>query len=110
VSATGVAADTADAVTPGVIRAGDLKLPGVPKGAVGTVTNNGKGLQYAIPRGTPELDERVTGIRVMDPTTTGKYPYPNGRVMYVNTEGQTVNPLTGETVKPSDPFAHIPLP
>ncbi|MGZ4620497.1 MAG: RHS repeat-associated core domain-containing protein [Blastococcus sp.] len=104
------AAEAADAVTPAVIRVGDLKLPGVPKGAVGTITKNGKGLQYTIPRGTPELDERVTGIRVMDPTTTGKYPYPTGRVMYVNEQGQTVNPLTGETVTPSDPFAHIPLP
>jgi len=54
VPAVFVAAETA-AKTPGVIRAGELKLPGVPKGAVGTVTRNGEGLIYPIPRGTAEL-------------------------------------------------------
>jgi hypothetical protein len=88
---------------------GDLKLPGVPKGGIGVVTDNGKGLRYAIPRGAPELSDRFTGIRVMEPTTTGKYPYPNGRAMYINEQGETVNPLTGETLKPSNPFA-ISLP
>ena len=86
---------------------GGLKLPGVPKGASGVPVDTGKGLQYTIPRGTPELDPRVTGIRVMDPVTTGKYQYPNGYVAYMNEAGQTVNPLTGRTVLPSDPFAHI---
>jgi RHS repeat-associated protein len=89
---------------------GGLKLPGVPRGATGVLTPTGKGLQYEIPGGTPELDPRVKSIRVMDPLTTGKYQYPNGYVAYMNEQGQTVNPLTGQTVQPSDPLAHIGLP
>lgn len=73
---------------PGVIRAGELKLPGVPSGASGVPVQTGKGLEYAIPRGTPEIDPRVTGIRIMDPVTTGKYQYPNGYAVYMN-EAQT---------------------
>ena len=65
-----VAANAA-ARTPGAIRVGELKLPGVPKGVTGTPTTTGKGLQYQIPRGTPEIDPRVASIRVMDPVTTG---------------------------------------
>jgi hypothetical protein len=46
----------------------------------------------------------------MDPLTTGKYQYPNGYAVYMNEKGQSVNPLTGQTISNSDPFAHIPLP
>jgi hypothetical protein len=97
-------------VTPRVIRAGDLKLSGVPEGATGVPVQTGKGLEYAIPRGTPEIDPRVTGIRIMDPVTSGKYQYPNGYAVYMNYRGQTVNPLTGQTISNSDPYAHIGLP
>lgn len=107
--ATGVAAN-AGARMPGVIRAGEFKLAGVPKGAVGTPVRTGKGLEYQIPRGTPELDPRVTSIRVMDPVTSGKYQYPNGYVSYMNKGGQVVKPLNGETLQPSDPLWHIELP
>jgi hypothetical protein len=109
VVATGVAANAA-ARAPGVIRVGEMKLPGVPKGVTGTPTTSGKGLQYQIPRGTPEIDPRVASIRVMDPVTTGKYQYPNGYVTYMNSGGQAVNPLTGRTLQPSDPLWHIELP
>jgi hypothetical protein len=110
VVATGVAAN---AVTraPQVLRVGELKLSAVPKGVVGTPTTTGKGLEYAIPRGTPELSERVASIRIMDPVTTGKNVYPNGYAVYMNAQGQRVNPLTGQMIHDlSDPFAHIPLP
>ena len=46
----------------------------------------------------------------MDPVTTGKYHYPNGYVVYMNEQLQTVNPLTGKVIPPSDPYAHIALP
>ena len=46
----------------------------------------------------------------MDRKTSGKYPYPNGYAVYMNDNLQTVNPLTGQTIPPSDPFAHISLP
>ena len=104
------AAAGAVARRPAVIRVGDVNLPGVPKGATGTLADNGTGLIYQIPSGTPELDPRVTQIRIMDPTTTGLYPYPNGYAVYMNELGQRVNPLTGQTISSSDPFAHLPLP
>lgn len=89
---------------------GGIELPGVPDGATGVPTDTGKGLTYQIPEGTAGLNSRVTSIRVMDPVTTGPYQYENGYVSYMNQSGQTVNPLTGQTVSPSDPWAHIPLP
>lgn len=95
---------------PQVLRVGDLKLSAVPRGAVGTRTTTGKGLEYAIPRGTAELSERVASVRIMDPVTTGKYVYPNGYAVYMNVQGQRVNPLTGQMIHDlSNPFAHIPL-
>jgi hypothetical protein len=88
---------------------GDMKLPGVPRGAIGTPTNTGKGLVYDIERGTAELDPRVAQVRVMNPVTSGTHVYPRGYVVYMNEAGQTVNPLTGRTIPPNDPFAHIAL-
>jgi len=97
------------AKVPSVVRVGEFKLPGVPKGATGTPVQTGKGLEYEIPRGTPELDPRVTHVRVMDPVTAGKHQYPDGYIVYMNRAGQTVDPLTGRTIGPSHPFAHLPL-
>jgi hypothetical protein len=94
---------------PQVLRVGDVKLSAVPKGAIGTPTVTGKGLEYGIPAGTPELDPRVAGIRIMDPVATGKYQYPKGYAVYMNKSGQTINPLDGETIANSHPLAHISL-
>ena len=102
-------AGTQAAKAPGILQVGDFKLPGVPEGATGTPLETGNGIGYEIPAGTPELDPRVTHVRVMDAVTTGKYRYPNGYAVYMNKAGQTVNPLTGRTIGPSHPFAHIPL-
>ena len=76
--ARGRVAANAVGKAPQVLRVGDVKLSAVPKGAVGTPTQTGKGLEYAIPRGTPELDPRVVGVRIMDPVAKGKYQYPSG--------------------------------
>lgn len=105
----GVAAETA-VRAPQVIRAGDLKLPGVPAGIKGAPVETGRGLVYEIPRATPEIHPRVTSPRIMDPVTTGKYQYPSGYAVYMNKAGQTVNPLTGQVVGNADMYAHIPLP
>ena len=105
-----VAANAGGRVAPDLLRVGELKLPGVPKGAVGVPTQAGKGLEYAIPRGTPEISEKVASVRIMDPVTSGKYQYPNGYAVYMNGSGQTINPLTGQTIARTDPYAHIPLP
>ncbi|MET9538047.1 polymorphic toxin-type HINT domain-containing protein [Streptomyces sp. NPDC006553] len=82
----------------------------LPKGAAGTPVDTGKGWAYDIPAGTEGLDPRVVQVRVMDPVTTGKYQYPNGYVVYMNKAGQSVNPLTGQTVSKADPYNHIRIP
>ncbi len=55
------------------------------------------------------IDPRVVQVRVMDPVTTGKYQYHNGYVVYMNRAGQSVNPITGQTVSKADPYNHIPI-
>ncbi len=80
----------------------------VPEGAVGpSPVDSGKGFQFTGGSGGNGLDPRVTDVRIMDPVTTGKYPYPEGYVSYGN-GGQTVNPWTGQTVSNADPWAHWP--
>jgi hypothetical protein len=100
---------TSNAPTPQALRVGDVKIAAVPKGASGTRTATGKGMEYQIPSGTPELSPNVASIRIMDPVTTGKYTYPNGYAVYMNKSGQTIDPITGQTISNSHPFAHIPL-
>lgn len=105
-----VAANAGGRVALDLLRLGDLKLPAVPKGAVETPTQTGKGMEYVIPRGTPEISEKVASVRIMDPVTAGKSQYPNGFAVYMNSSGQTINPLTGQTIARTNPYAHIPLP
>jgi RHS repeat-associated protein len=83
----------------------------VPEGAVGpSRLPSGKGFQYEGGKGGNGLNKRVTGVRIMDPTKPGaKYSYPDGRVSYMNASGQTVNPYTGDTIPPTDPWAHLGL-
>lgn len=79
----------------------------VPEGATGpTPVRTGKGVQFTGGSGGHGLDPRVMDVRVMDPVTTGKYPYPNGYVSYSNAAGQAVNPYTGQTLARSDPWWH----
>lgn len=82
----------------------------LPEGAPGVPVDSGKGFAYDIPSGTEGLDPRVVQVRVMDPVTTGRYQYPNGYVVYMNKAGQSVNPLTGQTISRADPYNHIPIP
>jgi len=79
----------------------------VPEGAEGPLpVRSGNGFQFTGGSGGDPLDPRVTGVRVMDPVTSGKYPYANGYVSYSNESGQTVNPFNGQTIARSDPFWH----
>lgn len=67
----------------------------VPKGATGpSPVTSGKGFQFTGGSGGHGLSPRTTDIRIMDPVTGGKYPYPNGYASYSN-GSQTVNPFTG---------------
>jgi hypothetical protein len=51
--------------------------------------------------GGPGLNSRVTGVRIMDANKTQ-----SARAVYMNNEGQAVNPATGRTVPKSDPDYH----
>lgn len=75
----------------------------VPDGATGPVPTRSPGIQYVGGSGGHGLDSRVSGVRIMD--ATERHP---ARVVYMNEEGQSVHPLTGQTVKPDDPWAHLP--
>ncbi len=107
--ATGAAEVLRESPPSSVVGPGLETPPAVPAGATGTIAANGKGMFYEIPPGTPGLDPRVTQVRVMDPNPTGPYKYPHGYVTYQNSKGQVVNPITGRTVPPHDPYWHIPL-
>jgi hypothetical protein len=81
----------------------------VPDGAVGpTPADSGKGMQFQGGSGGHGLDPRTSGVRLMDPTTKGKHPYPDGYVKYNNRNDQPVDPSTGRTIANSDPLAHQP--
>jgi hypothetical protein len=80
----------------------------IPNGATGPMpVNNGKGFKYVDGSGGNGLNKATTDFRFMDPVTSGKYKYPNGYGSYNNAAGQTVNPLTGQTISPSNPWWHI---
>lgn len=88
---------------------GNELLPLVPEHATGSAVANGKGMVYDLPPNTEGLDPRVTRVRVMEPTTSGPYPYPTGYAVYENGAGQAVNPVSGKTISRDDPYWHIPL-
>jgi RHS repeat-associated protein len=84
----------------------------VPEGATGpTPALNGGGVRYTGGTGGPGLDQRVTEVRIMDPTKpAGPSPgYSSGYASYANKTGQAVNPATGQTLMKGDPWWHIPL-
>lgn len=79
----------------------------VPTGAIGpTPARTGSGFQFRGGSGGHGLDPRVTDVRIMDPVVGGKHPLPNGYVSYGNASGQTVNPWTGRTIDPGNPWWH----
>ena len=103
--AAAVAASAGRPRPSGVTGPGGEDLAVVPEGGVGRLADNAKGLVYDVRPGTRGLDPRVIRVRVMDPTTR----YPNGYVSYENASGQTIDPVTGRTVAPGDPYWHIEM-
>ena len=90
-----------------IVSEGGTVFP-VPKGATGPIpANSGKGIQFVGGSGGNGLSPKASGVRIMDPVTTGKYQYPGGYGSYFNSTGQTVNPLTGQTISPSNAWWHI---
>ena len=82
----------------------------VPEGATGpgSVAND-RGFSFTGGSGGNGLSPSTTGLRLMDPRTTGPYPYPNGYGVYMNFAGRTINPYTGLPIPRNDPWAHIPI-
>ncbi|MHC4705119.1 MAG: RHS repeat-associated core domain-containing protein, partial [Planctomycetota bacterium] len=73
----------------------------VPSGATGPYPTRAPGFQYTGGSGGHGLESRVTGVRIMEANR-----YQGSRAVYMNVQGQTVNPATGQTVAPSHPAAH----
>ncbi|MFI6624367.1 polymorphic toxin-type HINT domain-containing protein [Streptomyces sp. NPDC050528] len=87
----------------------------LPKGRKAVaVSDKGKGWVYEIKKSEAVangLDPKVAYVRVMDPVTKGKYQHPNGYVIYMNADGQSMNPITGKVgISNADPYNHIPIP
>ena len=93
--------------TPSFVNYNGVMFP-VPEGAYGPLpVKSGKGFMYIGGKGGNGLDPKVTGVRFMDPVTTGKYPHPDGYVNYMNNQGQTVDRATGKTIAKNDPAGHL---
>jgi hypothetical protein len=73
----------------------------VPTGASGPSTTRSAGVQYVGGAGGKGLNNRVTGVRIMEGNTNQ-----GPRVVYMNRTGQTVDPVSGRTLSHSDPRAH----
>lgn len=73
----------------------------VPTGATGPTPTRAPGFQYTGGSGGNGLNNRVDGVRIMD-SNRNQGP----RAVYMNRQGQTVNPNTGHTVSNSDTNAH----
>jgi RHS repeat-associated protein len=75
----------------------------VPRGATGPFPPRASGFQFLGGRGGYGLSSRVSGIRFMDANKNQ-----GRRINYMNSRGQTVDPLTGRTIPNSDPRGHLP--
>jgi len=96
--------------TPNFVVAPDGTVLPIPEGAEGPVPlPNGRGYRYEGGSGGYEFDPKTAGLRIMDPTTTGKYPYPYGYATYENKTTQGVDPFTGKTISDDNPLRHIPF-
>jgi hypothetical protein len=87
----------------------EIELPIDAQGPI--PTDSGRGFAYINGTGLQTGNSQVVAVRVMPPTPArGNAPaYPYGYYVYMNASGQTVDPVTGRVVHPSDPNAHIPL-
>jgi RHS repeat-associated protein len=101
---------TALARSPDFIATENGTVFAVPKGATGPgPVASGKGFSFTGGSGGNGLNPNTTGLRLMDPVTTGPYQYPNGYGVYMNQAGRTVDPYTGLPIPRNDPFARIPV-
>jgi RHS repeat-associated protein len=76
----------------------------IPDGATGPTPTKASGFQYTGGSGGKGMDERVDGVRIMDANSNQ-----GRRVNYMNGQGQTVDPQTGQTISKQDPRGHLPF-
>jgi hypothetical protein len=83
-----------------------IPIPDGAKGPNPTINPKGKeaGFEYTGGKGGKGMNERVSGVRIMDPSQNQ-----GRRASYMNERRQTVDPATGKTTKKEDPQGHLPL-
>lgn len=91
---------------PRVLHLEGVRLPAVPRGAVGTPTRSGGGLIYPRPA-TPPLHRNVDSIRVMPARNQGRHPQARPYAVYQNRVGGAINPITGQSMPRRHPGRHI---
>jgi RHS repeat-associated protein len=75
----------------------------IPDGARGPhPPDRGTGMSYTGGSGGKGMNDRVTGVRIMDADKRQ-----GRRVNYMNKEGQTADPKTGQVISRGDPRGHI---
>lgn len=84
---------------------GGAHSPIIPKGAMGPYPTRRPGSQYVGGAGGSGVHPSVTGVRFMEATAHHQL-----RPVYMNAQGQSVHPFTGQTIPPDHPMAHIPEP
>ncbi|MGC2634908.1 MAG: RHS repeat-associated core domain-containing protein [Candidatus Cybelea sp.] len=103
-AAEGLAPPSPDfAVTSG----GDV-IP-VPEGATGPFPTNGPGIQFNGGAGGNGLAANVTDVRIMEANAENPTGYVNYGSQQVNGGWQSVDPYSGQSIPPSNPWWHIPI-
>ena len=105
-------ASTAGGGAPGapdfVVTSGGDAIP-VPQGATGPVPTNSPGFQFNGGAGGNGLAPNVTDVRIMEPNAQNPTGYVNYGSQQSNGGWQSVNPYTGQSIPPSNPWWHIPI-
>lgn len=109
------AAETAEAeaaaapVAPDFVVTPNGEVIPVPEGATGPVPTNSPGFQYNGGSGGNGLAPNVTDVRIMEPNAQNPSGYVNYGSIQSNGGWQSVNPYTGQSVPPANPWWHIPI-
>ena len=91
-----------------VVTSGADVIP-VPEGATGPFPTNSPGFQFNGGAGGNGLASNVTDVRIMEPNAQNPTGYVNYGSAQTNGGWQSVNPYTGQSISPSNPWWHIPI-
>jgi hypothetical protein len=99
----------AEEAAPDFVVTSDGTVIPVPEGATGPFPTQNSGFQYNGGAGGNGLADNVTDVRIMDPNAQNPGGYVNYGTLQSNGGWQSVNPYSGQSIPPSDPWWHIPL-